>query len=106
MDGGFLAEKFAAALPYDSYVKTGTEEQQRRWRQVYDAARLTPDQAKLVGEFTRAMNVLLVSGIWCGDCAQQCPLLQRIPQANPTSINLRLIDRDKTRALRQDLRIN
>ena len=42
MNASYLAEKFAAALPYDRYVLTGTEEQQRRWRQVYEATRLTP----------------------------------------------------------------
>ena len=40
MNASYLAEQFEAALPYDRYVRTGTEEQQRRWRQVYDAARL------------------------------------------------------------------
>ncbi len=38
MNPSFLAEKFAAALPYDRYVRTGTDEQQRRWQQVYTAA--------------------------------------------------------------------
>ena len=31
MDTSFLAGQFAAALPYDRYVATGTEEQRRRW---------------------------------------------------------------------------
>jgi hypothetical protein len=106
MDARFLAEKFAAALPYDAYVKTGTDDQQRRWRQVYHAAHLTPEQAKRVGEFTRAMNALIVSGIWCGDCVQQCPLLQRIAEANPACIRLRLLDRDQHRDLSHQLRLN
>ena len=44
IDSGFLAEKFRLALPYDRYVQTGTDEQQRRWKQVYDvaAAAITP----------------------------------------------------------------
>ena len=36
MNAIFLSEKFSAAHPYEAYVRTGTEEQQRRWRQVYD----------------------------------------------------------------------
>jgi thioredoxin-like negative regulator of GroEL len=87
-------------------VKTGTDEQQRRWKQVYDAARLTSEQVKRVGDFSRAMNVLIVSGIWCGDCVQQCPLLQRITEANTACIHLRLLDRDQHRDLSQQLRIN
>jgi thioredoxin-like negative regulator of GroEL len=106
MNASYLAEKFAAALPYDRYLLTGTDEQQRRWRQVHDAARLTPAQTQLVSGFVRELKVLIVSGIWCGDCVQQCPLLQRIAEANPGRIDLRLLDRDVHRDLSQQLRIN
>jgi hypothetical protein len=106
MDAKYLADKFAAALPYEAYVRTGTEEQQRRWRQVYETARLTPAQAEWVGRFRREMKVLIVSGVWCGDCVQQCPLLQRIAEANPGRIGLRLLERDTHRDLIERLRLN
>jgi thiol-disulfide isomerase/thioredoxin len=106
MNASFLAEKFAAALPYDRYVRTGTDEQQRRWQQVYDAVHLTDAQKQLVAGFGREMNVLIVSGIWCGDCVQQCPLLQRIAEANPARIHLRLLDRDEHRDLAEKVRMN
>jgi thiol-disulfide isomerase/thioredoxin len=104
MDAAFLGQKFAAALPYARYVRTGTPEQQRRWQAVYDAARLTPAQAELVGTFTRQMKVLVVSGVWCGDCIEQCPLVQRIAEANPR-IELRLLDRDEHKDLSAQVRI-
>jgi hypothetical protein len=106
MKANYLAEKFAAALPYGRYVETGTDEQRRRWRQVYDAARLTDEQARLVAGFTRDMKVLIVSGIWCGDCVQQCPLLQRCAEGNPVRIDLRLLDRDEHRDLTEQVRLN
>jgi hypothetical protein len=106
MNAAFLAEKFAAALPYERYVQTGTGEQRRRWQQVYDAARLTAEQAQLVAGSQRDMKVLIVSGIWCGDCVQQCPLLQRCAEANPGRIDLRLLDRDQHRDLTEKVRIN
>jgi thiol-disulfide isomerase/thioredoxin len=106
MKASYLAEEFAAALTYDRYVQTGTAEQQRRWQQVYDAARLSPSQNSLVASFVRDMKVLIVSGIWCGDCVQQCPLLQRIAEANSQRIDLRLLDRDEHRDLMEQLRIN
>jgi thiol-disulfide isomerase/thioredoxin len=106
MNASFLAEKFAAAFPYETYVRTGTEEQQRRWRQVYDLARLSAPQTQLVGGFGRDMKVLIVSGIWCGDCVQQCPLLQRIAEANSARIDLRLLDRDLHRDLAEQVRMN
>jgi thioredoxin-like negative regulator of GroEL len=106
VDAAFLARKFETALSYDRYVQTGTDEQQRRWQQVYEATRLLPAQSALVASFTREMKVLVVSGIWCGDCVQQCPLLQRIAEANPARVQLRLLDRDEHKDLSGQLRIN
>jgi hypothetical protein len=106
VERAFLAEKFNAALPYEQYVRTGTAEQQRRWRQVYESARLTLAQSALVAGFTRDMKVLVVSGVWCGDCVEQCPLLQRCAEANPARVGLRLLDRDEHRDLSGRLRIN
>jgi thiol-disulfide isomerase/thioredoxin len=106
MNASFFAEKFAAALPYDGYVKTGTDEQFRRWKQIYDAATITQPQRNLLGGFVRQMNLLIISGIWCGDCVQQCPLIARIAETNPEKISLRLLDRDQHRDLIESLRIN
>jgi len=106
MNASFLAEKFAAALAYEPYVHTGTEDQQRRWRQVHDATQLTAEQGRLLASFRRDMKVLIVSGIWCGDCVQQCPLLQRCAEANRQRIDLRLLDRDEHRDLSGQLRLN
>jgi thioredoxin-like negative regulator of GroEL len=106
MDAAFLAQQFNAALPYSAYIRTGTEEQQRRWQQVYDVAKLTDTQTNLVHGFVREMHVLVVSGIWCGDCVQQCPLMEKIALANPEKIKLRLVDRDQHKELSKQLRIN
>jgi thiol-disulfide isomerase/thioredoxin len=102
----FLAEQFAKGLDYASYLATGTAEQQRRWTQFYDLAATTEPQRQLLGGFVRKMNVLVVSGIWCGDCVQQCPLLRRIAEAAPNSIALKLVDRDEHKELSSQLQIN
>ena len=106
MDKAFLAQKFESAMPYAQYVKTGTDEQQRRWQTVYDVARTTDAQRELFSGFTREMKVLIISGIWCGDCVQQCPLQQRIAEANPAKIDLRILDRDLNRDLASLCHIN
>jgi hypothetical protein len=106
MDAAFLAGKFAAGLPYGAYVGTGTQEQQRRWRQVYEQARLTPAQQALLAGFTREMKVLVVSGVWCGDCVQQVPLIQRCAEGAGGKVELRILDRDEHRDLSGRLRIN
>src|SRR6202451_760566 len=106
LDASFLSDKFAKALPYTQYVQTGTPEQQRRWKQVVDVARLADPQKQLIAGFIRDMKVLVVSGIWCGDCVQQCPLLQRIAEANEARVHLRFVDRDVHRTLSEQIRIN
>lgn len=106
IEASYLSDRFAAGLPYGRYVQTGTDEQQRRWSQVYDAALLTDTQKQLVGGFVRGMKILIFSGIWCGDCVEQCPLIQRIAQANTSKIDLRFIERPKDGELVPELRIN
>ena len=106
MAPAFLANKFEVALPYDRYVATGTPEQQRRWQQFHAGVRVTDAQRALVASFTRKTNVLVVSGIWCGDCVQQLPFLDHIAAANPTALNVRYLDRDEHKDLSSQLRIN
>jgi thiol-disulfide isomerase/thioredoxin len=106
MDAHELNSFYANSLPYDRYAATGTAEQQRRWLQVFDATALKPEQTALVAGFVREMKVLVVSGIWCGDCVQQCPLLERIAKANAAKVAVRFVDRDEHKALSQRLKIN
>ena len=89
-----LGGAFASAVPYASHVATGTAAQHDGWKKIYDRATLTAAQRQLVAGFVREMHVLVVSGVWCGDCVQQCPLLQRIAEANPEKVLLRFIGRD------------
>jgi thiol-disulfide isomerase/thioredoxin len=106
MNANELSAFYASALSYDRYVATGTAEQQRRWQQVFEQASLNPTQSALVAGFVREMKVLVVSGIWCGDCVQQCPLLERIALANQARVGVRFVDRDEQKALSSQLRIN
>lgn len=106
MDSQYLSEQFSTAVSYEEYLRGGKEDQQRRWKQVYDAARLTDPQRQLVGGFVRQMNILVVSGIWCGDCVEQCPLIQRIAEANPAKVDLRFVERDQVPALRDRVTMN
>jgi hypothetical protein len=102
----YLSDKFASGVPYERYLGTGTDEQQRRWTQVYEAAHLKDAQKELIAGFVREMKVLIFSGIWCGDCVQQCPLIYRIAEANTKKIDLRFVERPKESELDPDMRIN
>jgi thiol-disulfide isomerase/thioredoxin len=73
---------------------------------VYDVARLEAGQREMLGGFGRDMKLLVVSGVWCGDCVQQVPLLQRIVEGNPGRIEMRIVDRDEHRDLADRLAVN
>ena len=84
---------FNQALDFSAYLATDPEKA-KRWQEFYDQIPLNTDQERLIHGFTRTMRVLCISGIWCGDCVQQGPLLERIAQANKC-VDLRWIDRDQ-----------
>ena len=96
--------KFEVALDYRAYMNANTEEENARWQAVYDRVVLTEAQRKLLDAFKRKMNVLCMSGAWCGDCVRQGPILQRIAEASD-AIDLRYLDRDSNPDLRDRLRI-
>jgi len=96
---------FAAALPWADYLATANEAQLLRWQAAYDKSAPTDSQRTMLGGFTRRMPVLVMSGIWCGDCIREGALLQRIAEAAP-SVELRFLDRDRTpQALREALHV-
>ena len=100
-----LKTKFDAALAYDDYLATGKPGQQESWTKIYNQVSLSDTQKKLISGFPRDMKVLVSSGIWCGDCAQQCPLIVRIAEAS-LRISLRFVDRDEHADLAERIKIS
>ncbi len=94
-----LKTKFDAALPYERYIATGNPDQVRQWRAFHalaaEHASLDSHQRSFVRDFSRRINILVLSGMWCGDCVAQCPLLALIADVNPEAIDLRFLDRDQ-----------
>ena len=104
-----LKAAFDAGLSYEKYLATGTPAQQRDWRDFERRARseasLNTDQRALLSDFSRRVNVLVISGLWCGDCAQQCPLLAMIAERVEDLVDLRFVDRDEHAALAEQVKI-
>lgn len=97
---------FQQALPYHEFLQRyGTDVHRERWARVYDAVQLTPQQRTLLEGFQRQMNLLVLAGTWCGDCVNQCPVLQRFAEATP-KIQVRFLDRDEHPDVREELSIN
>jgi thiol-disulfide isomerase/thioredoxin len=105
LDSKFLEGKHNAGLDYAGYLATDSIKAQR-WREIEPTIQLSSAQRSLIEGFTRQMRVLCVSGIWCGDCVAQCPMLWRIAQANPRAIDLKFVDRDQHIDLSEQFKIN
>ena len=105
MDAKFLKAIFDGGMDYQTYVATGTEQQQADWRGIYEQIDLDGGQRELLADFRRDMKVIVMSGIWCGDCVQQVPLIERIV-AGSARIEARYVDRDEVGALRDRVMIN
>lgn len=92
-------DHFARAKPYAAYVARGNADQQARWSEFHRLVRVTDAQRTLVGSFARRINLLVISGVWCGDCVQQCPMLDHLASIKPArgdgpGVDLRFADRD------------
>jgi len=100
----FFKSKFEQGLDYKSFMAKSKEHEQSRWQAIYDRINLTDDQKKLLKGFTRKMNVLCMTGAFCGDCVRQCPIMQHIAEVSDV-IDLRFVDRDTNPDLSERLRI-
>jgi hypothetical protein len=98
-------EAFARALPYAEYIATGTPAQQDKWRAYGERLSLTDEQRAIAERFKRQLNVLVLSGMWCGDCARQGPMLDLIGSASSV-LSIKFIDNQVMPELRDEVRIH
>jgi hypothetical protein len=104
MNAAYLKTRHDAGLDYVDYLATDPEKAEA-WQTIGRQVAPTAAQRRLVEGFTRQMRLLCVSGIWCGDCAQQGPLIQHLAALNPL-IDLKWVDRDEHPDLTEQLAIN
>ena len=74
-----LKELHQTAHTYDAYLSD--QERARPWRDNDARTKLASDQQTLLDSFVREMKVLVISGIWCGDCYLKGPMLAAIAAA-------------------------
>jgi hypothetical protein len=98
-------EAFARALPYAKYIATGTSAQQDKWRVYGERISLTDEQRAIAERFKRQLNVIVLSGMWCGDCARQGPMLDLIGSASSV-LTIKFIDNQVMPELRDEVRIH
>lgn len=106
MNSDFLKQKFEAGITLARHAVSAKPAQLERWHNMIAKATVTREQRALIGSFTRQLNILAVSGAWCGDCIEQLPLVQAIVEANPRRLAMKIVDRDEHADLSSQLTIN
>jgi thiol-disulfide isomerase/thioredoxin len=102
----FWRRHFEMASEYEEYLQKSDPERVPRWRDSESRVpELTEEQLERLRGYDRELNILVYSGIWCGDCARQGPLLKKIVDACGEKANIRFIDRDASLELQDELRI-
>ncbi len=98
-----FGEYYTRGLTYTEFLdRYATDEQRRKWDAFYTHVSLTDPQRETLARFTRDMNVLVLSGAWCGDCVNQCPIFEHFTQVNGR-IQIRYFDRDDHPELTKEL---
>jgi hypothetical protein len=102
----FWKEHFQLAQDYETHLRESKPEMAAKWRNM--AANVPAMSAGQIERLTnisgRRLYLLVYSGVWCGDCVRQGPMLKQISDA-ARSIDLRLIDREASAPLTEELRI-
>jgi len=102
----FWRRHFEMAANYDDWTAESNQKLAQRWiDQAVRTPKLSEGQRERLAGYDRKLNVLLYGGIWCGDCARSGPMLKRIAEACGELVVLRVIDREASEELKDELRI-
>jgi thiol-disulfide isomerase/thioredoxin len=103
---GFWKKHFGAAKPYSAYLEASEPDKAAKWKNMAENILALDDAqtARLTGH-NRTLNVLVYSGVWCGDCVRQGPMLRNIADAAGEAIDIRFAERDSSEDLQDELRI-
>ena len=99
-----LKQFHESAQSYEAYLESDAK-RAAPWRENDARTELSDVQKTLLSGFVREMRVLVISGIWCGDCSAQGPMLDVIAKGSE-KIDLRWLDRDAAPELSTHLAIN
>lgn len=111
----FFNSHFSKAQSYVKYGEASNPLHWAKWKAYEKKIRLNENQKKIIETFKRKINILVLSGDWCGDCQRQGPMLHAISEYANQSVklkdqdiclDLRFIDNKQNPELQDELRIN
>jgi hypothetical protein len=100
----FWEAAWGKSQSYDEYLAASDPKHADRWREQELHVKVTDEHTTLLKSFVRQMNLLVVSGVWCGDCVRQGPIFGTFEKINP-NINFRYLDRDEHADVMDEVRI-
>jgi len=102
----FWEHHWNIAQDYEAYLGRSKPEEMAKWIESEQRIpALSEEQRSRVRGYGRELRVLLYGGIWCGDCQRQGAILKRIVEACGKDVKLRIIERDASKELQDELRI-
>ncbi|MCB2172901.1 thioredoxin family protein, partial [archaeon] len=102
----FWRKHWAQASEYEDFILEQDQSHAEKWRNIEQRIPdLTPEQAERLQGYDRELNILVYGGIWCPDCQRQAPMLKKITETIGPKAHIRIIDRDASKKLKDELRI-
>ncbi len=103
---GFWKLHFENGLTYKDSLERADPEKARKWAAMEERIpALTDEQRGRLAGHGRTLHVLFYSGVWCGDCVRQGPMIRRIVEACGPSADLRIVERGDSEELGEELRV-
>ena len=98
-------ELWDEGLTYEAYLEQHANPGQKSmWAAKHGQIALNDAQKSLLKSFTRKMHIFVVSGAWCGDCVDQCPIFDHFSSGNE-NIQIHFYDRDQHSNLASELAV-
>jgi thiol-disulfide isomerase/thioredoxin len=102
----FWRRHWEMAQGYETFIGGVDPRFAERWREREERTpELTEEQLSRLQGYDRKLNVLVYAGAWCGDCARTVPMLKRIADACGDKVTVRVIARETSEELQDELRI-
>ena len=101
----FWKQHWEMARSYESFLESSKPEEVARWRDSESRIKMSDEQVKKLEGHNRVLRILFYCGSWCLDCARAGPILNKLVETAGPKVEMRLIDREASEDLKDELRI-
>jgi hypothetical protein len=87
-------ERYLEGLTYDEY-RTRIQKHDGLWNGVYDHFEIPEDAIARLAELPGRRYLLVLAEDWCGDAASLVPIIAKLADAAPDTVEVRVLSRDE-----------